>query len=210
MPENIINSSIPTACIFYVPKAYLQDYKDALGSKYQYIYARTEGTGEDKPTAQCDAPIITYAEGKLQFSSSTPEAAYHYTITDADMANDVYSQDGIVALSAAYKISAYATADGYKPSDKATATLYWLNANLENEPSTNINQAKTRGIVATSQGGIVAVSGLDEGETVGFFAPDGRAVGTTNAVNGVASYAVAGPMVIVKIGNKSLKITVEQ
>lgn len=209
LPNNTIESSIPTYCIFYVPKNYLQDYKDALGSKYQYIYARTDEGGDDKPTTQCDAPSITYNDGKLHFFSSTPGAEYHYTITDSDLANDVYSQEGIVKLSAVYQVSAYATADGYQASDKATATLYWINANFENNPSSNINQVNTRGIVVTSQSGIVTLSGLSNGEVVRFFAPDGKQVGSTKAVNGIASCAVGGSMIIVKVGGQSLKLMVE-
>ena len=75
---------------------------------------------------------------------------------------------GKVSLSAAYKISVYATADGYTASDKAEATLYWINANLEN--GTNINQVRTRGVVASAHDGIISLSGLDDGEVVKFFA----------------------------------------
>ena len=210
-PNGIIGSGIPTACIMYVPKDYLQDYKDAIGSQYPYIYAWNGGGsgGEDKPATQCEAPNIVYAAGKLSFKSSTPGAEYHYTITDSDMANDSYSADGEVTLSAAYKISAYATADGYQPSDKSTATLYWIDANLENNPSTNINQAKTRGIVATANGGIVTLSGLESGEMVSFYSPDGKQIGAARAENGIASCAVASPLVIAKVGSHAIKIVVK-
>ena len=57
------------------------------------------------------------------------------------MATDALCEDGNVSLSAAYDISVYATADGYSASEKAKATLYWVNANLEN--TTNIYQART-------------------------------------------------------------------
>lgn len=210
-PSNIVNSSIPTTCIFNVLKEYLQDYKDAIGSKYPYIYVWNKDNtgGEDKPVAKCEVPVITYAAGKLSFKSSTTGAEYHYTITDSDMANDAYSQDGEVKLSAAYKISAYATAEGYQASDKATATLYWVDANLENDPSTNINQAKTRGIVATSNGGIVTLSGLDNDEVVAFYSVDGKQLGKVKSENGIASCAVAESLVIAKVGNNTIKIAVK-
>lgn len=67
------------------------------------------------------------------------------------------SEDGIVSLSAAYKISVYATVVGYTPSEIAEADLYWLDDDLQ---STNINQIKTRGIVASVNDGIVSISGL--------------------------------------------------
>ena len=208
LPQNTIKCDLQSTCIFYVPKAYLQDYKDALGSKYSYIYAsKDETSGEQKPE-QCAVPAISYAEGKLTFASATPNAEYHYTITDTDMASDAYSKDGIVKLSAAYNISAYATADGYKPSDKATATLYWVEANLQNT-TTNINQTATRGIIVTSNDGIVTLSGLNNDETVRFYTVDGKQLGAAKAINGTASQAVSESVVIAKMGNQTIKIAVK-
>lgn len=209
LPKNTINCELPSTCIFYVPKAYYQDYKEALGSKYSYIYVplNDETSGEQKPE-QCAVPNISYADGKLTFASSTPNAEYHYTITDTDMASDTYSKDGIVKLSAAYNISAYATADGYKASDKATATLYWVEANLQNNP-TNINQTATRGIIVTSNDGIVTLSGLNNDETVRFYTVDGKQLGAAKAVNGAASQAVSESVVIAKMGNQTIKIAVK-
>ena len=198
-----------STCIIYVPKAYLHEYKDVLGSKYSYIYAlKDEESGEQNPNKQCAVPAISYADGKLTFASSTPNAEYHYTITDTDMASDAYSKDGIVKLSAAYNISAYATADGYKASDKATATLYWVEANLQNNP-TNINQTATRGIIVTSSDGIVTLSGLNNDETVRFYTVDGKQLGAAKAINGTASQAVSESVVIAKMGNQTIKIAVK-
>ncbi len=199
-------------CILYVPKAYLQDYKDALGSTYSYIFASKEDGEEDKPVTACATPTITYSDGKLQFASVTDGAQYHYTITSTDFATDAYSEDGKVQLAAAYNITAYATADGYKQSEKATAVLYWLksNATLDDGTSTNINQAKTRGIVATSHDGIVTLSGLDNGEEVRFYSVDGKQIGATKAINGIASQAVSSAsLVIAKIGGHAIKIAVK-
>ena len=209
LPYNTIDCGLLSTCIFYVPKAYLQDYKDALGSKYSYIYAsKDDESGEEKPMEQCAVPTISYADGKLTFASSTPNAEYYYTITDTDMASDAYSQDGIVKFSAAYNISTYATADGYKASDKATATLYWVEANLQNTP-TNINQTATRGIIVTSNDGIVTLSGLNNDETVRFYTVDGKQLGAAKAVNGAASQAVSESIVIAKMGNQTIKIAVK-
>lgn len=208
LPEYTMGCGLQSTCIIYVPKAYLQDYKDALCSKYSYIYASNdEESGEQKPE-QCAVPTISYADGKLIFASSTSNAEYHYTITDTDMASDTYSKDGIVKLSAAYNISAYATADGYKASDKATATLYWVEANLQNNP-TNINQTATRGIIVTSTDGIVTLSGLNNDETVRFYTVDGKQLGAAKAVNGTASQAVSESIVIAKMGNQTIKIAVK-
>ena len=209
LPINTIDCGLPSTCIFYVPKAYYQNYKDELGSMYSYIYpAKDDDSGEQKPVEQCAVPFISYADGKLTFACSTPNAEYHYTITDSDIASDAYCQDGIVKLYAAYNISVYATADGYKASDKATATLYWIEANLQNN-TTNINQTATRGIIATSNDGIVTLSGLNNSEIVRFYTVDGKQIGTAKAINGTASQAVSESIVIAKIGNQTIKIAVK-
>ena len=200
---------IPTTSIIKVPKEYLQDYKNAFGPNYQYIYAwNPDETGEDsKPVIQCSTPSISYESGKLMFACETTGAKYHYTITDTDIKSDALSENGEVSLSAAYNISVYATADGYKASDKAEATLYWVNANLDN--STNINMVKTRGVVASAHDGIVTLSGLDNGEVVKFYATDGKFLGSSVAANGAASYAVNESLVIAKVGKDSIKIVVK-
>ena len=210
LPEMVLGGTgIPYTSIIKVPTEYLQDYKNAFGSSYKYIYAwNPNGSGDDtKPVTQCATPSISYASGELKFASETAGAEYHYTITDADMASNAYNKEGKVTLSAAYKISVYATADGYKVSDKAEATLYWINANLDN--GTNINQVRTRGVVASAHDGIVSLSGLDDGEVVKFFAADGKYLGSTVAANGAASYAVSESLVIAKVGKDSIKIAMK-
>ena len=207
--SNYAYLDIPTTCIIKVPTEYLQEYKDAFGSDYKYIYAwNPDETGEgNKPVTQCSTPSVSYGEGKLMFGCETAGAKYHYTITDTDIKSDALSENGEVSLSAAYNISVYATADGYKASDKAEATLYWINANLDT--GTNINMVKTRGVVASAHDGIVTLSGLDNGEVVKFYATDGKYLGSSVAANGSASYAVNESLVIAKVGKDSIKIAVK-
>lgn len=199
---------ISTTCIIKVPSEYLQDYKHAFGKDYKYIYAWDyNGSGDDdKPVTQCATPSISYEAGELKFACETAGAKYHYTISDNDMATDALSEDGKVSLSATYNISVYATADGYTASEKAEATLYWINANQE---TTNINLAKTRGIMATAHDGIVSISGLDNGEVVMFYATDGKLIGSSPAVGGVASCTVSEKMVIAKIGMNTIKVSMK-
>ena len=201
MPEDIKGASIPMTCIIYVPSKFLQDYKNALGSAYEYQTWNPDGTGGVTP---CATPSVSYESGELKFACETAGAKYHYTITDTDMTSDALNENGEVSLSAAYQISVYATADGYKASEKAKAALYWLNANLDTD--TNINQVKTRGVVASAHDGIISLSGLDDGEVVKFFAVDGKYLGSTVATNGTASYAVSESLVIAKVGKDSIKI----
>ena len=207
--SNYADLKIPTTSIIKVPTEYLQGYKDSFRSDYKYIYAwNPNETGEDnKPVTPCSTPSISYESGKLMFACETTGAKYHYTITDTDIKSDALSENGEVSLSAAYNISVYAIADGYKASDKAEATLYWINANQDN--GTNINMVRTRGVVASAHDGIVTLSGLDNGEVVKFYATDGKYLGSSVAANGSASYAVNESLVIAKVGKDSMKIAVK-
>lgn len=205
VPEMYSSETLPSTSVINVPAEYLQDYKDAFGTDYHYIYAwNPDESGDgDKPVTPCATPSVSYESGKLKFACETAGAKYHYTITDTDIASDALNENGEVSLSAAYNISVYATADGYTASEKAEATLYWINANLE---TANINLAKTRGIVASAHDGIVSISGLDNGEEVKFYAADGKLLGSSSAVGGVASCAVSEKMVIAKIGMDTIKV----
>ena len=53
--KNTSQSEILTTTIIKVPIEYLQDYKDAFGSSYKYIYAwNPDGSGDDtKPVTPC-------------------------------------------------------------------------------------------------------------------------------------------------------------
>ena len=210
LPKRSPNGTgISYTSIIKVPTEYLQGYKNAFGSSYKYIYAwnPSESGDDNGSVTPCATPAISYASGELKFTSETAGAEYHYTITDADMASNAYNKEGKVSLSAAYNISVYATADGYKASDKAEATLYWINANLDN--GTNINQVRTRGVVASAHDGIISLSGLDDGEVVKFFAADGKYLGSTVAANGAASYAVSESLIVAKVGKDSIKIAMK-
>lgn len=155
---------------------------------------------------QCEMPLINYSNGKILLKCSTPGATYYYTLSAPDIANNNINTNGIINLKGKYDIFAYATAEGYKQSNTVTATLYWLNANLETD---NIKQAQTRGIVVSSNNGIISISGLDNNEKVSFYSTDGITLGSQKAIDGCVNYAVgtAEKFIIVRIGNNSLKVT---
>jgi hypothetical protein len=190
----------------YVPD--VNAYKSAKGWKnFKYIKEITSG-GDDKTGEPCAMPTIGYADGHLKFTDTTEGAKYHCTLTCSDVQSDKLYEDGDVSLAACYDISVYATADGFKPSDKATAKLYWVKAD-GNLTTDNINTSKMRGVVVTSDGGIVAVSGLSDGEKVEFYTTDGKLIGSQKTVSGSASIATSEQIVICKVGNSSIKIIVK-
>lgn len=213
VPNNIIYSDILKTCNLHVPEKYLQNFINKIGSRCSNITvwnpADAPDDPNDVPKETCSAPRIEYSDGELHFSSNTPNAEYHYTITNSDMISEGYSQDGSVNLSATYNVSAYATADGYLPSEIATATLCWIKEKSDEDNPTNINQAKTHGIIISSNNGALKVSNLDKGEKISLYSLDGKFIKTINAENGIASCNVSEKMFIVKIGNQSVKFFIK-
>lgn len=212
VPKNIIYSDISKTCNLHVPEKFLQNFLDQIGSRCPNISVWNPSDSPDDPNdvlkEACSAPSIKYSDGKLHFSSDTPNAEYHYTITNSDMVSEGYSQDGSINLSATYNVSAYATAEGYLPSEISTATLCWINEKSDDAP-TNINQIKSRGIIISSDDGILTVSGLNKGEKVSLFSIEGKLIGTVNVENSTASCKVSEKLIIVKIGNQSIKYIIK-
>ena len=198
----INESDLVKTASLYVPKDYLQDYKKAIGNKYPKIYAWTG----DAEHPLCEVPSIAYSDGNLLFACNTPGAQVHYSVSSADIVTDALADDGQVSLVAAYDISAYATAEHYEKSDSEYATIYWLPTN--DGSSTGIKQTETRGIMVSSHGNVISVNGLDEGEAISLYTIDGKLIGSAKASGGMASCTVTEPVVVVKIGELSIKMAI--
>ena len=186
----------------HVPGSSLSSYKTtAPWSGFGTIKALG---GTEPETKKCEKPVISYANGELEFTCSTEGVEFASEIKCKDVNKFNTSK---VFLSACYDISVTATKAGYDNSDVATAKLYWLpTADI----GTNINTAKTRGVVIQSAGGFITLSGLDTNERVDFFAIDGVALGSATATDGTATFsAKSGTIVVAKIGKESVKIAVE-
>ena len=184
----------------HVPGSSLSSYKTTEPWSGFGTIKTLEGTEAKK----CEKPVISYANGELDFTCSTEGVEFASEIKCDDVKKFNTSK---VSLSACYDISVTATKAGYDNSDVATAKLYWLpTADI----GTNINTAKTRGIVIQSAGGFITLSGLNTNERVDFFAIDGAALGSATATDGTATFsAKSGTIVVAKIGKESVKIAVE-
>ena len=159
-----------------------------------------EGTEVEK----CKTPVISYANGELEFTCSTEGVEFASEIKCDDVNKFNTSK---VSLSACYDISVTATKAGYEDSDVATAKLYWLPTA---DRGANINTAKTRGVVIQSADGFITLSGLNTNERVDFFTVDGAALGSAIATDGTATFsAKSGTIVVAKICKESVKIAVE-
>lgn len=189
----------------YIPKGTTEIYKaKEPWSKFKYIIEENDVTEDAE---KCQTPTISYSDKKLTFTSPTEGAKYHYTITDDDVKTEAYTEDGIIDLSATYEISVYASADGYRNSDRATATLYFINAGLEN--TTGVVQIEQqRGVLISTNGGYISVSGLDDNEKVYLYNLQGISLAEGTACAGTATLNAGNEkgIVIVKIGEQSIKV----
>ena len=178
-----------------VPKASVSSYNSAAVWKSFGTILSVDG--------ECEKPSISYVSGKLKFGCQTPGAEYHCTIKAADDCTDALVKDEM-SLAARYDISCYATADGYTRSKTATAKLYWISANIETDGIAPATQM--RGVVVSTEGGIVTLSGLKENERVTFYNVSGIKLGETRALNGQASISASDDIIIARIGSQSIKV----
>ena len=193
----------------YVPAESLNDYKTTEPwSMFGTIKAIT-GTGEE-PTI-CATPTIGYGNKKLKFSCDTEGVTYVYEIKIAD-AKKGYEAE--VDLSATYEISVYATKAGYWDSEVATATLVWMSAQYEGaEPIVTPANAPTERVpvlISSRDGNLTVKSELD-GQNVAVYTIDGKALGSAKVKGGQAVIATnlqKGTIVVVKVGDRSVKISI--
>lgn len=200
--NSFTEATFQNAMLHIAPNA-IDLYKNTdIWKKFEHV---TGGTDTPDTTNKCDSPTISYQDGKLIFNCSTPNATYNYDITDGDTGTGFKTTEKYITLYGKYYISVYATADGYKPSDTVTGTLYWIGGDLQTD---NINTVKMRGIIASCHDGFISISGLDNNESVSFYTVDGKAIGIQKAISGTVSYAIGSnaQIVIARIGENSIKI----
>ena len=176
---------------------------------FKYIIEDVETT---EPLGQCATPTISNDnETKtLTFYSSTEGADYHYTISDKDIKENAYSDEGVVRLTTKYDISVLASAEGYTSSDEATATLYFVTTELETTDIATVDGK--RGILVSSDETKVTVSGLNNGETVALYDLQGIKLCSGKAVTaGSVDLNTGGRhgVMILRIGNEAIKVNVK-
>lgn len=99
------------------------------------------------------------------------------------------------------------TIDNYK------ATQGWMDFKfIEEGTGTGIAQIPANAVLIQANGGFISISGLGDSERVAIYQTDGKQVATAKAYNGCASVATnisKGTPVIVKIGEKAVKVVMQ-
>ncbi|MBQ2951584.1 MAG: leucine-rich repeat domain-containing protein [Prevotella sp.] len=211
--ETAFNKSISENATLHVPETSINSYRSkAPWKSFGKIVALSD---EDKPVVPdtpevkvCATPTISYENGKLIFNCETEGAVCKSTITDDDVASFEANE---VQLNVTYNISVYATKEGYKDSEVAKATLCWIDVEPKSEGLTNTDIANVKAlpVVVQANNGTITVSGADDGTMVEVYGISGTKLGEAKTALNTATIhtdAQVGSVVIVKVGNKSIKI----
>ena len=108
----------------------------------------------------------------------------------------------------------YATATLHVPvgcASKYKAADYWKNFAFisEDYDPTGIKSTKVNDVKIYTDNGSVQLTGLKEGEKALFYSIDGKLIGAQKANSGTISITTSEPVVICKMGGKSIKILVK-
>ena len=211
IPENCFEQYVYNNATLYIPQGTTYKYKVIdYWTKFLWIEeGEPSGVSGDGPE-KCETPTITYSNGQLLFNTSTEGATCYYTITDNDVTNGCGDN---ISLCVTYNVKVYAWKSGYQNSDIATGTLCWIDTNPTTEGIINeVTQIPARAIFVQANDGFVSISGLGDSERVAIYQTDGKQVATAKAYNGSASVATnisRGTPVIVKIGEKAVKVVMQ-
>ena len=134
-------------------------------------------------------------------------------ITDDDIKTHIGDE---VVLTATYTISVIAKAEGYKPSETATATLCWIDAEPyakgTKEAEDNVTEVQTIPVIIQTEGNVISVQGAAEGTEISVYNTAGIKLSSTVAnkvITTLNTQLQLGSIVIVKIGEKAVKVLIK-
>ena len=170
--------------------------------RFKSIVALDGGIPE---TPKCATPTISYQNGKLSFSCETEDVVFVSDIDDADIQKHY---EATIALTATYNITVYATKQGYENSDIATATLCWIDQEPLTEGITNgMEQIPAQPVLIKTDHGQFTIEGATDIDHIDFYSINGTHLGSTTVTNGHASFTTPEKMVILRIGERTVKVS---
>ena len=206
--SNVFNGSYPENANLHVPAASIDSYKaTAPWSSFGKLVGLSGEEPEQPEVEKCATPVVTYAEGKLSFSCDT-EGANYVTKLVAEDAKEYY--DAEIELSATYNIEVFATKANCENSDTVNVALVWVE-NGDVNVETGVISVPAAPVLVQGNGGVLSVSGVAKGTDVVVYTISGTEVARSTATNGTATISTglqSGTIVVVKFGNKSVKVRI--
>ena len=206
--SDAFNGSYPEYITLHVPDASIDSYKaKSPWSGFGKIIGLSGEEPEVPEVEKCATPVVTYAEGKLSFSCETEGAEFVTDITDSDIKKHYESK---IELSATYNIEVFATKANYENSDTVSVALVWVENGEVNE-ETGVISVPAAPVLVQGNGGVLRVSGVAKGTDVVVYTISGTEVARATATDSTATISIglqSGTIVVVKFGNKSVKVRI--
>ena len=159
---------------------------------------------------KCATPTISYDNGEIILTCDTKGAEIRTTATTG---NDNEYVGTRFEFTPTYTFTACATKDLYEDSDVVTLTICWIPCDEEhNGTPTNILSIPSKPVLIQSQGGTITLNGISDDTEVVAYDLAGNTLGEATATGGAATLTTnltKGDIVIVKIGNNSIKIAIK-
>ncbi len=157
---------------------------------------------------RCATPTLIYSSGKVKVTCDTEGAVVK---TKLDIENDMAYEGLEFDLIPTYTLTAYATKDQYEDSEAATLTLCWIPCDGQHM-TTEVTSIPSKPVLIQSQGGTITLNGISDDTEVAAYDLVGNQLDATTATGGAATLTTnlaKGDIIIVKIGNNSIKIAIK-
>ena len=182
----------------------------AIANDGSGVSAQCEVTVKELILGKCATPSINYVDGKVSLTCETEGTKVITTVANGDDETfEVLDFD----LIPTYTITAYATKSKYENSDEVTLTICWVPCTDEHEgEDTGILTIPSKPVLIQSQGGTITLNGISDDTEVVAYDLAGNTLGEATATGGAATLTTnlaKGDIVIVKIGNNSIKIAIK-
>ena len=206
--SDAFNDSYPEYANLHVPAASIDSYKaTAPWSSFGKIVGLSGEEPEQPEVEKCATPVVTYVDGCLEITCETEGAEFITDIADNDIKKHYESK---IELSATYNIEVYATKANCENSDIVNVALVWVeNGDVDEE--TGVISVPAAPVLVQGNGGVLSVSGVANGTDVVVYTISGTEVARSTATDGTATISTglqSGTIVVVKFGNKSVKVRI--
>ena len=127
--NNAFDGIDKSACKLIIPDGTKATYQLAAQWK-EFLLVEEKEFGDDAGKEQCATPTIAFADGKLAFATATEGAECVWTLTRSGGNS---GRGTTMEAPSVFELTVYATKDGWKNSDHATALLVWGDADVEGD-----------------------------------------------------------------------------